>query len=129
MHTKIKIILLTIIVACTIMWAQSRKDEIIVAKFKNQSITLKEFETVYSKNVGGIDKAKKGTVDDYKIFLDLYVKYLMKLADAKERGLDKDPSILNELNEYKESIASSFLIEKKLIEPETRKLYERRKWE
>ncbi|MCH8169671.1 MAG: peptidylprolyl isomerase [Bacteroidetes bacterium] len=129
MHTKLTIILLTIIFACTIMWAQSRKDEIIVAKFKNQSITLKEFETAYSKNVGGIDKAKKGTVDDYKIFLDLYVKYLMKLADAKERGLDKDPSILNELNEYKESIASSFLIEKKLIEPETRKLYERRKWE
>ncbi len=129
MYTKLTKILLMIIFAYTVMWAQSKKEDVIVAKFKNHNITLKEFETAYSKNVGGIDKAKKGTLDDYEKFLDLYVKYQMKLADAKERGLDKDPSVSKELDKYKERIASSFLIEKKLIEPETKKLYERRKWE
>ena len=129
MYSKLTKILLMIIFAYTVMLAQSKKEDIIVAKFENQNITLKEFETAYSKNVGGIEKAKKDTVDDYKIFLDLYVKYKMKLTDAKERGLDKDPEILKELNEYKKNIASSFLIEKRLIEPETKKIYERRKWE
>ena len=129
MHSKLTKILLTIIFACTVMWAQSKKDEIIVAKFKNQKISLKEFETAYAKNIGGIEKAKKDSMDNYKIFIDLYVKYKMKLADAKEKGLNNDPSIIKELNEYKESIASSFLIEKKLIVPETKKLYEKRRWE
>ncbi len=129
MQLKLTKILLTIIFAFTVMWAQSRKDEVIVAKFKNQKITLNEFEKAYAKNIGGIEKAKKKTIKDYKNFLDLYVKYKMKLADAKERGLYNDLSIKNELNKYKESIASSFLIEKKLIEPETKKLYELRKLE
>ena len=129
MHTKLIKVLLTIIFAGTVMWAQSKKEDVIVAKFKNHKITLKEFENAYAKNIGNMDKAKKGSMEDYKKFLDLYVKYKMKLTDAEERGLDKDTSILNELDKYKKSIASSFLIEKKLIVPETKKLYERRKWE
>jgi len=129
MFTKLTKILLTIIFACTVMWAQSNKEKVIVSKFKNQKISLKEFETAYAKNVGGIENAKKDSLNDYKKFLDLYVKYKMKLKDAEERGLNNDPSILKELKDYKESIASSFLIEKQLIEPETKKLYNKRKLE
>lgn len=129
MYSKLTKILLMIIFACTVMWAQTKKEDIIVAKFKNHNISLKEFEKAYAKNVDGIKKTKKDSLNNYKKFLDLYVKYKMKLADAKDRGLDKDPSLLKELNDYKKSIASTFLIEKRLIEPATRKLYAKRIWE
>jgi len=129
MYSKLTKFLLIIIIASNIMWAQSKKDEIIVAKFKGSTISLDEFEAAYAKNVGGIENAKKDSLSSYVKFLDLYVKYKIKLAEAKEKGFDKDLEILNELNEYKEQISSGYLIEKYIIEPETKKLYERRKWE
>ena len=129
MYQKFTQILMIIIFECSFMLAQTEKDEIIVAKFKGQKISLQEFENAYSKNAGGIDNAKKDSINSYSKFLDLYVKYKMKLAEAYSKGYNDDPEILNELNEYKESIASGYLIEKNLIEPETKKLYERRKWE
>lgn len=129
MYPRFTQIFLIIIFSCSLIVAQTKKDEIIVAKFKSQEISLKEFETAYARNAGGIDKVKNDSTDNYINFLDLYLNYKMKLAEAEEKGLDNDPEILKELNEYKEQIASGYLIEKKIIEPETKKLYEKRKWE
>ena len=129
MLNKLTKILLTVIIAYTVMWAQTDKNKIIVAKYDNQNITLKEFEKAFLKNAGSVDKAKKAKIKEYQNFLRLYVNYKMKLADAEKRGLNNDPSITKELNEYKESIASSFLIEKRLIEPAIKKLYDKRKLE
>jgi len=127
MYQKFTQIFIIIILAFSFIIGQTKKDEIIVAKFKGQKISLEEFETAYAKNVGGIDKAKKDSTKNYINFLDLYLKYKMKLVEAKEKGFDNNPEILEELNQYKEQIASGYLIEKNLIEPETKKLYEKTK--
>ena len=45
MYSKLTKILLMIIFAYTVMLAQSKKEDIIVTKFENQNIKLKEFKT------------------------------------------------------------------------------------
>jgi len=101
----------------------------VVAEFGKYDITLDEFEHAYAKNVGGWENAMKQDISDYKNFLDLYVKFRMKLRDAQVRAYDRDPDLNNELKDYQKQVGVSFIIEKKINEPGIQQLYDRRKEE
>lgn len=98
----------------------------VVAEFGKYDITLDEFEQAYAKNVGGWDRAAEQDISEYKKFLDLYVNFKMKLRDAKVRGYDEDPELMNELKDYQEQVGVSYILEKWIIEPGVRELYDRR---
>jgi peptidyl-prolyl cis-trans isomerase SurA len=98
-----------------------------VAEFGKYEITLDEFEHAYAKNVGGWDIAAKQDLAEYKKFLDLYVNFKMKLRDAFVRGYDTDPDLIKELKDYQEQVGVSYILEKWIVEPGVRQLYERRK--
>ena len=101
----------------------------VVAEFGSYEINLDEFEHAYAKNVGGWENAMKQEMTDYKSFLDLYVKFRMKLRDAQVRAYDQDTDLMNELKDYQRQVGVSYLIEKKINEPGIRQLYDRRKEE
>ena len=103
--------------------------DIIVAEYGKDKITLGEFENAYVKNAGSIEAAKKDSITKYNNFLDLYVNFKMKLRDAYVRGFNSDPALEAELKDYKEKIGASYLIEKQIVEPGIKKLYEQRKYE
>ncbi len=101
----------------------------VVAKFNDSQITLSEFENAYAKNVGSWEKASQDSISDYKNFLDLYVKFKMKLRDAEVRGYPQDSSLMNELTDYQKQVGVSYITEKKIVEPGVHQLYDRRKEE
>jgi len=101
----------------------------VVAEFGSYEIGLDEFEHAYAKNVGGWENAMKQDMSDYKNFLDLYVKFRMKLRDAQVRAYDKDTGLMNELKDYQRQVGVSYIIEKKINEPGIKQLYDRRKEE
>ena len=101
----------------------------VVAEFGSYEITLDEFEHAYAKNVGGWENAMKQEITDYKNFLDLYVKFRMKLRDAQVRAYDQDANLMNELKDYQRQVGVSYILEKKINEPGIKQLYERRKEE
>lgn len=103
--------------------------EILLAKYDNGNITLGEFEKAYTKNSGGIDAAKDDSLEQYQKFLDLYLNFKLKIKDAYARGFDKDSSMLAELNDYKKKVGVSYLLDKELVEPAIKKLYDQRKTE
>ena len=106
-----------------------KHSEIIVAEYGNYYLTMEEFEEAYAKNVGGIEQAKADSVKDYKNFLDLYVNFKMKLRDAQVRGLDNDPSLISEMNDYKKKVGIEYIKEKQIIETGLKSLYEKRREE
>jgi len=108
--------------------ATSKKD-VVLAEFDKEKITVGEFEKVYSKNNGGYEVAKKDSLSKKKNFLDLYVNFKMKVHDAKRRELDKLPEVVAEYNDYKQKIGVTYLLEKELVEPNIKTLYEKRKEE
>ncbi|HSP87591.1 MAG TPA: peptidylprolyl isomerase [Ignavibacteriaceae bacterium] len=103
--------------------------QIVLAKYGDYDIKMAEFENAYAKNVGSIEKAKEDSLNKKKNFLDLYLNFKMKLRDALVRNYDTDPALLAELTDYKEKVGVTYLLEKKLVEPSVKDLYERRKWE
>ncbi|NLT50088.1 MAG: hypothetical protein GXX85_04125, partial [Ignavibacteria bacterium] len=110
--------ILLLITSCS-----SKLSESVVAEYGNENITLKEFEKAYIKTVGDSAKAKQDSFERYKDFLDLYVKYKMKLADAKTKGYDKKDELQNEFIDYKKNIGSTLIIEKQIKEPGIKDLY------
>ena len=101
----------------------------IVGEFGKYKITLDEFEYAYAKNVGGWEEAKKDSFSQYKDFMDLYMNFRMKLRNAQVRSFDTDPELIKELKDYQVQIGKSYIIEKKIIEPGIKQLYDRRKEE
>lgn len=101
----------------------------IVGEFGKYKITLNEFEYAYAKNVGGWEAAEKDSFAQYKDFMDLYMKFRMKLRNAEVRGFDTDPALQKELENYQRQIGESYIIEKYIIQPGIKKLYDRRKEE
>ena len=65
----------------------------VVATIGGDKITLDEFNTMFAKSNGGKDTAKKATADDREKFLDLYVKFKLKVKDAYAQGYQNAPDI------------------------------------
>lgn len=100
--------------------------EATVAEVGTDKVTLQEFESMYAKNNGGWDGAAKTSMEDREKFLDLYVKYKLKVKEAYARGYDKDPELKSELNEYRKNLALTYLIDKEVTGPALEEMYKRR---
>ena len=98
----------------------------VVAEFDGHEIKLAEFEKAYIKNAGNLEAAQNDSLDDYEKFLDLYVKYKMKLRNAYVRGYYSDEDLNNELNDYKQKVGISYIEEKDIIAPGLKRFYNQR---
>jgi len=122
--TIISFSFLLLLIACS-----PEQSEVIVAEYGKYKISIDEFENAYAKNVGSLENAKNASSQDYYDFMDLYVKFKMKLRDAEVRGYTSDPELEDELTSYQKQVGISYLIEKELIGPGIFDLYEKRKEE
>lgn len=125
-YTKLILVLILSIILSSCATEHSK---IIVAEFGNQKIYLGEFEKAYTKNSGGIEKAKSDSFPSYQKFMDLYLNYRMKLRDGKVRGYENDEDMQKEYIDYKTNIGKTLFLERELYEPNLKQLYERRKVE
>lgn len=95
----------------------------------DEKVTLGEFEKQFMKTVMNVDSARNKSLDDKKQFLNLYINFRLKVKDARERGLLSTPDMQKEIAEYQKNYAPTFLIDKEVVEPEIKTLYERKKYE
>jgi len=99
----------------------------ILATLGDEKITLNNFEDNYAKNNGGFDTSASSSLEDRQRFLDLYIKFKLKVKEARDRGLEKDSAVISEMETYNTSVAQSYMIEKEVVEPGVRQMYERKK--
>jgi peptidyl-prolyl cis-trans isomerase SurA len=98
----------------------------VVASIGNEKLSLEEFEETYAKNNGGWDASAKSSLEDRQRFLDLIIKFKLKVQEAKGQGLLQDTSIQNELDTYRLSVAQTYMLEKELVEPHLKDMYQRK---
>lgn len=107
----------------------STRQETSLGTIGDEVLTLEEFEDSFAKNNGGWEKSATSSLEERERFLDLLVKFKLKVKEAYNRGLLDDEAIQEELKGYKTSVATSYMLEKELVEPRIREMYERRKAE
>jgi peptidyl-prolyl cis-trans isomerase SurA len=103
----------------------SAGQDAVVATVGTQPVRLSEYEQQYIKSLGTREAGAATSQDDREKFLDLVVKYRLKLAGAYGEGLDRRPEVLDEIAAYKGSLASSYLTEREVITPGVKGLYAR----
>lgn len=87
-------------------------------------VHVSEFRYIYTKTNAEKADFSKASVDEY---LDLYKKFKLKVARAKEMQLDTIPALKSELAGYRRQLADSYLIDKEVTNRLVEELYEHSK--
>src|ERR1700690_3984710 len=91
-----------------------KSSDVLVLEVGQQKVPLSEYENFFLRNSAGWDAASKSTIDEREHFLDLLTNYKLKLQDAYDHHLNDDTDIVSELKDYRASLATTFLIDKKI---------------
>jgi peptidyl-prolyl cis-trans isomerase SurA len=100
---------------------QTASNEVLFS-VDGESVFSSEFLRVYNKNLDLVQDEAQKDVDEY---LKLFTNYKLKLKEAKAIGLDKKPSYLRELANYKKQLASNFMKDNKVTDALVEEAYER----
>ncbi len=101
----------------------------VVAKIAGEPITLRDFEIQYLKSVADLSLIEKLTMKDKADYLNLLVRYKLKVKDARDRGLINNPETQKEIEDFRKNYLIAFLVDRKITEPFVEKLYEKKKVE
>ena len=75
-------------------------------------VTISEFRYIYGKTNGAKADFSKKSLDEY---LDLYIKFKLKVQKAKDMQLDTIPALKRELDGYRKQLASTYLLDKEVL--------------
>lgn len=93
----------------------------VVFKINGESVYLDEFETIFRKN----NTEKQTTRKEVEEYLDLYIKFKMKVKEAEALGLDTTKAFRDELAQYREQLARPYLTDTATNESLLKEAYDR----
>lgn len=82
-----------------------------------------EFERQYLKNINLKEDAV--TSKDIRNYLDLYIKFKLKVQDAKDAGLDTATAYVQELQMYRDQLARNYLYDRSVTDALVKEAYDR----
>ncbi|HMO40426.1 MAG TPA: peptidylprolyl isomerase [Saprospiraceae bacterium] len=121
----LRIITLVLLVAVwpLLLSAQQQQDPVLFT-VGDTPVHLSEFTYIYSKTNGQNADFSQKSLEEY---LDLYVRFKLKVKEARQMQVDTIPSLKAELAGYRKQLADSYLIDREVTDKLVRELYERAK--
>ena len=110
--------------AMTFGLALAQEDQVIMT-VDGEPVVKSEFLQIYLKN-NDAPRYDKEALDEY---MDLFVKFKLKVAEAEALGYDTIPKLVRELNGYREQLALPYLIDSTKNDELIQEAYERMKTE
>lgn len=101
---------------------QSSTDPVLMT-VGDEKVTLSEFKYIFSKN-NGEAKITKESLDEY---MDLFIKFKLKVKEAKDMKMDTVASFRNELSGYVDQLAVPYLKDKATEDVFIKEIYDRSK--
>lgn len=114
-----------LLVLCTTTVVSQRSKDVII-EIDGEPVYASEFTRVYLKNLDLVQKESQKDVDGY---LDLFIDYKLKIAEASAQGLDQEEAYVSEFQKYRNQLSRNYLYEDKLTADMAREAYERGKEE
>ena len=97
----------------------------VIATINNEAFTVDDFEARYAQSVGDRFLASQDSLPAYEDFLDRYIDFRLKVLYAEELGLNKDSTLIGEIDTYRDQLARPFLLEKEIIDPILMDIYDK----
>lgn len=101
------LLLLSVMALGTTVWAQTERYPIFT--YGEDTVYNDEFMRVFMKNKPEGYVPSKSEIDDY---LELYIKFKLKVKEAYERQMDTSESFKSELAGYRKQLAQPYLTDK-----------------
>ncbi len=105
----------------TLTFAQ--QDDPVLFEVDGVPVHVSEFTYIYSKTNGKNADFSRKSLDEY---LNLYVKFKLKVRKAKEMRLDTIKQLQEELAGYRKQLADSYLLDKTVKRDLAKELYDRK---
>ena len=97
-----------LLVSCFAIFTAKAQDKDYVIEVNNKKISKAEFLQIYLKN-NQQPKFDKKSIDEY---LELYKKFKLKVLEAEALGYDTLPKLKKELQGYRKTLSTPYLIDK-----------------
>ncbi|TXD72172.1 peptidylprolyl isomerase [Aequorivita antarctica] len=108
--------------SATTVFSQNKKE--VLMTIDGKPVYANEFERVYMKNLDLVQDESQKDIDGY---LQLFIDYKLKIAEAQAQGLDKEENYLKEFSKYRDQLSRNYLFEDKVTEELAKEAYERGK--
>ncbi|MEG0992811.1 MAG: peptidylprolyl isomerase [Bacteroidales bacterium] len=119
---RTKLLVGTLALSALVMPVRGEEDPVLM-KINGQDIRKSEFEYIYYKN-SQQQMAEQKNLDEY---LDLFVNFKLKVAEAEARGIDTTQAFVSELAGYRKQLAQPYLVDKSVDESLAQEAYDRLK--
>ena len=118
------LVVLLISLSPSLVLSQNEKEAFLYIDEK--PVFQEEFIRLYQKNLNLIADKEQKDLDNY---LDLFIAYKLKLAEAKQQNLDGEEAYLQDIATYRKTLTLRYLEESKLTEAILENIYNRSKKE
>jgi peptidyl-prolyl cis-trans isomerase SurA len=106
---------------------QKKPGSSVVFSVDNKAVTVDEFVYLYKKNHQL--KQPEYTKEKMKEYLDLFVNFKLKVAEARRRGIDTTAAFRKEYNTYRDELRKPYLPDARLVDSLVALTYDRMKEE
>ncbi|MFP5471739.1 MAG: peptidylprolyl isomerase [Bacteroidia bacterium] len=113
-----KLVLLFTVFASTFAFAQNEE---VIMTVDGKPVYKSEFEYIFRKN----NKSENVTQKELDEYMDLFVKFKLKVTEARELKLDTLPKIKSELEGYRAQLAQQYLFDNQVTESLIQEAYSR----
>ncbi len=115
------------LVSCTTTKNTTSSQSKVIATLGSNPIYVSDFKYTYEKSLKNKDSAyTRSSIENY---LDLYIKFKLKILAAQKAGIDTTQAFNKELATYRDQLAKPYLTDKAKVEELVREAYERLKEE
>jgi len=121
-----KINLLLLLLLVTYFTGISQKKNNILLTIDTEPVYSSEFKHVFNKNLDLVIEESQKNVDGY---LDLFIDYKLKIAEAYAQNLDKNELYIKEFGKYEDQLSKKYIIDKRIASQLIDEAYERGKEE
>lgn len=86
-----------------------------------EEVSLADFEHIYQKNNKDLSITSEA-LDEY---MDLFIKFKLKVLEAENLGMDDDAEFIKELDGYRKQLARPYMIDNELLDEIVKEAYDR----
>tara|TARA_R100001530_G_scaffold56454_1_gene41228 strand:+ start:1451 stop:3406 length:1956 start_codon:yes stop_codon:yes gene_type:complete len=121
-----KFLSLFILVFLSAMTVFSQNKKEVLMTINGKPVFTNEFKRVYKKNLDLVQDESQKDIDGY---LELFIDYKLKIAEAQAQGLDQESAYQSEFSKYRDQLSRNYLFEDKVTEELAKEAYERGKFD
>ena len=117
-----KVLVLLVCLLTVSVSAVAQKKSNVLLTINDKPVYANEFKRVYKKNLDLVKDERQKTVEGY---LELFIDYNLKIAEAYEMDLHKRESYIQEFSRYEEQLSRNYIYDSTVVDEMVIEAYQR----